>query len=427
MALINKVNETIENLRNYKNKGFKIAIWGIGEGGRNVYQFCKNTNIDVDFFIDRSCENNSIEMYSKQVVAPQFVKDMKEKKGSNELFILIASMHYGEIKNQLISWGYEEGQEFMDALNLTISADNDIGETSLLDRLEFKLLTAKSPTGEEFLLFSEALIEERPDLAMEILGFASKFGIHLGWHYLLDLIWILSRLPLTPPARILDAGAGNGILQFILAIYGHKVVSADAFNRTPPAAVSKLITVKKSGSQKAIQTAYTVYHQQVDGKVTHDISPRAHISNGEIEFHCCNLEHLEHLETGEFDAVVSVSALEHNPPEKLPGIMAELRRVAKTKAPLLLTISVDSPTRFDEPSHSWLLDQAGVAETYGLAPGYTTNFQKIEAIRESLKKSEHLNRWLAVSYYGSGWNGMPWGRWNPTYLPAGLFLISGER
>lgn len=289
---------------------------------------------------------------------------------------------------------------------------------------KFKPCFAASVVSEELFLFSEEIIDRRPDLALEVLGFSSKFNLHLGWHYLLDLIWILERLPLTPPARILDAGGGNGLLQFILASYGHQVVSADAFFRTPPATVDKLFNIKKSGSQEAIKTAYAIYHKQTGKKADELLPHRVAISPGEVEYHCCDLENLEHLETDEFDAVVSVSALEHNPPEKLPPIMAELHRVTKPGAPMLITISVDNPARFDKASHSWLLDQAGVAEAYGLSAAYSTNFLEIKSVRETLENSKYMRRWLAASYYKSGKNGMPWGRWAPTYLPAGIALIA---
>jgi hypothetical protein len=63
-----------------------------------------------------------------------------------------------------------------------------------------------------------------------------------------------------------------------------------------------------------------------------------------------------------------------------------------------------------------------VARVYGLSAGCANNFQELESIRETLKNSKYLARWLAAFYYASGKNGMPWGRWNPAYLPAGLRL-----
>lgn len=46
----------------------------------------------------------------------------------------------------------------------------------------------------EMYLLTEALIDEAPQIALDVMGFSQKFQIQLGWHYLLDLSWILKRL-----------------------------------------------------------------------------------------------------------------------------------------------------------------------------------------------------------------------------------------
>ena len=260
---------------------------------------------------------------------------------------------------------------------------------------------------DEIHFFSETIIDEHPELAMEVLGFAAKFGIALGWHYLLDLTWVLSKLQSLPPLCILDAGAGGGLLQFILATHGHKIISADAFIRNPPKSVENIIPVYKSGSKEAIKTSYAVYHNQAQGMEELSLPSRERVPFGSIEYHCCNLENMEHLETNEVDVVVSISALEHNPPEKIPTIMQELQRASKPGAPMLITISMDNPPRFDEPSYSWLLNHKGVARLYGLAADYETNSEDMGRMLEDLKQAQRLPRWLASMYFASGKNGCP--------------------
>jgi len=76
-------------------------------------------------------------------------------------------------------------------------------------------------------LFDESLIDDNPQLARDVLGFTTRYGHGLGWHYLLDLIWILKELNLPPRSTILDAGAGSGLLQYILIELGYNVVSVD--------------------------------------------------------------------------------------------------------------------------------------------------------------------------------------------------------
>jgi 2-polyprenyl-3-methyl-5-hydroxy-6-metoxy-1,4-benzoquinol methylase len=83
-------------------------------------------------------------------------------------------------------------------------------------------------------LLSENLIGKHPLGALEVLGYSSRLGIPLGWHYLWDLIWILKRLDAPPGSTIPEAGAGNGILQFLLAERGYRVINVDMIDRVVP-------------------------------------------------------------------------------------------------------------------------------------------------------------------------------------------------
>ncbi len=280
----------------------------------------------------------------------------------------------------------------------------------------------------ELCIFTEELIDAHPDIAMEVLGFSSKFGAPLGWHYLLDLIWILSRLPVRPPARILDAGGGYGLLQYMLATLGYAVVSVDAAARVPQPGTRNVIPVHCSGFTESPGASYVTYIDNA-GASTGKILPRPRIKGGEVEFHCCNMQNLQFLETDEFDAVVSVSALEHNAPEMLPQVMGEIRRVAKADAPMLLTISTSAAQQpgLHEASHSWLLTEKQIAALYQVPAGYSSNFGEIATLAKNLAASPRLNRWLAAFYHHSGDNGMPWGRWAPQYLPMGIFMRNVNR
>ncbi len=42
------------------------------------------------------------------------------------------------------------------------------------------------------------------------------------------------------------------------------------------------------------------------------------------------------------DAIVSISALEHNPPEELPAVVKELMRVLKPGSPLVATLTASA-------------------------------------------------------------------------------------
>ena len=58
-----------------------------------------------------------------------------------------------------------------------------------------------------------------------------------GWHYDLDIIWLIKNLKkynINAGSTILDAGAGLGITQFILASMGYNIISLDFSKREIP-------------------------------------------------------------------------------------------------------------------------------------------------------------------------------------------------
>ena len=64
------------------------------------------------------------------------------------------------------------------------------------------------------------------------MGFVSEMqkllNMSIGWHYYLDLAWILHRIRRLPAGSlILDAGAGYGLAQLLLAELGYNVISVD--------------------------------------------------------------------------------------------------------------------------------------------------------------------------------------------------------
>ncbi|MDR2124518.1 MAG: class I SAM-dependent methyltransferase [Desulfovibrio sp.] len=279
----------------------------------------------------------------------------------------------------------------------------------------------------ELTILAEDILDEASDIAMTVLGYAQKFRIQLGWHYLLDLTWILCKLKgLSVPSRIMDAGAGNGLLQFILAAAGHCVVSVDAFQRTAPQEAGACIQIRYSSAPSLKDTSYMAHQNVAHRAVDKALPRRSEIRTGEIEYHCANLDELSLLDSSEFDAVVSVSALEHNSPDNIPLIMSELRRTAKDGAPMLLTISTSAEGGIHRPSHSWLLTEKEIVAAYGIPEGYQTNFDDMPLLAAKLVASPRLRRWLPSFYYMGGANGMPWGVWAPQYLPVGLAICNAR-
>lgn len=118
--------------------------------------------------------------------------------------------------------------------------------------------------------------------------------LHPGkrWEY----PWALERAELPPGARVLDAGAGDSILPVYLAKRGHRVTVVD---------------VRFDGS---LGRRHEVPVRYVRGDI-------ASIPVAEESF----------------DAVFCISVIEHLPPGATAAALAEMRRVLRPGAPLLLT------------------------------------------------------------------------------------------
>ncbi len=274
----------------------------------------------------------------------------------------------------------------------------------------------------------------------------------LGWHYLLDLIWILRELGEQKNLRILDVGAGLGLLQFILAERGHRVISADMRVRQPSLAMVTMYQFDYMGTEQAIEHSYLAHHGlkrrktagdryrglldtklgSLPGKFLRTVglarTPAAQLPPSEvvsrpkptITLYRCDASDMRELKDRSIDAVVSVSALEHNPPELAARIAREAKRTVREGGLILHTVSASFGEAREHPeSHSHLLDEEGLARVYELH-NHVSNFQDIDKIKASICDPCYLRRWLSHNYFRDGRNGMPWGVWKPEYLPVGL-------
>lgn len=339
--------------------------------------------------------------------------------------------------------------------------------------------SARSGRPDKIELLTECIIDDYPSLALEILGCSSRLSLPLGWHYVLDIVWILKELEVRPGSVILDAGAGNGLLQYVLAGRGYTVISADMMDRRIPEFAPWLYHVAEINDGKAIEHSYKSHvsrdrqrndigsirprvslltkvldtplrdipRKSVDyllrrhpqqkgskGDCSDDFlsQPYEHESQSilqgpgnkpQIVYYYTTLNSMDRIPDESVDAVVSVSALEHNLPREVAGCLDEFRRVLKPGAWTHITVSATYPhSAFHEPSHSWLLNEEDAQRTYLLRPGYHTNFSEFPAILAALKKPKYLEKWLSLQYFRSGTNGMPWGRWDPQYVPMGISL-----
>lgn len=246
---------------------------------------------------------------------------------------------------------------------------------------------------------------------------SEALAIPLGWHYLLDLIWSARFIRKINLRTFVDAGAGYGIMQWWLAAKGKEVISIDIVDR-------------RKLSESMINWAWVQGYRR--GDLT--IGLRARLKQlikrehpGKVIIAHMDLENLTRIQDNSIDAVVSISALEHNPPEKLRRIVRELIRVLKPGGPLVATLAA-APQRdlFHEPSNGWCYTKATLIDIFRLPADTTSNFNEYDFLMRKLRENTELQNDLAGFYFESGNNGMPWGIWNPMYLPVGVLRVKSE-
>lgn len=81
-----------------------VLIFGAGDGGRKVTEMLNNDNVKILAYIDNNPEKVGQKVYGKEIIPPQKISSF------NYDYILIASMYYDEILQQLIHMGIEKNK-----------------------------------------------------------------------------------------------------------------------------------------------------------------------------------------------------------------------------------------------------------------------------------------------------------------------------
>jgi SAM-dependent methyltransferase len=304
-----------------------------------------------------------------------------------------------------------------------------------------------APGSDALELLSVSLLNEERPTVTDLKALADALAIGLGWHYLLDLVWILRRLG-PVPSTVLDAGAGTGILQWYLADRGWHVLSVDRMSRRklPPKFRARyrlsglraddLAAARRRPRtptrpiirrvRRALRALGVVLHR--DGRRLVAPGPTegltAGLSTGDVVIYNEDLRSLTEIEDGSIDEVVSVSALEHNTPEDLPLAIAELMRVLKPGGRLIATTSASGGADwFHEPAQGWCYSEATLRRTFDLPASVVSNYDRYDELMATLRANGELRDNLAGLYFKSGDNGMPWGRWDPRYMAVGVCKV----
>ncbi len=291
-------------------------------------------------------------------------------------------------------------------------------------------------------LLSVDLLDQQRDLVEELKKLAASLRLEFGWHYLLDLTWVISRLGPVEGKRIIDAGAGTGILQWYLAEHGAQVVSVDRSSRALlPVRFRKRFYVTGIRSGDLSPVSQVLQHDlKPPGslksrlyRLSHDIRDLAErrSSPGTVTIYNQDLADLAEFSDNSIDAIVSISALEHNTQENLPLVVNELMRVLKSSAPLLATLTAgrDADT-WHVPSSGWCYTGKTLQRLFDLPSERSLlredifdNYTNYDQINDALRNCTELRDNLARFYFQSDQNGMPWGIWDPQYIPVGVCKV----
>ena len=307
-------------------------------------------------------------------------------------------------------------------------------------------------------LLSVDLLDENRALVEALKNFARSLRLEFGWHYLLDLSWILSHLGQMDGQNILDAGAGVGILQWYLASQDVEVTSVDRMSRAalslryrrrfrvqglrqedllPPGE-----TLKSRFAQERGRSAQEVKGRESGAKtasfrgrllkfrgVVFEILGWMHPPQGagRVLIYNQDLADLSDLADASVDAVVSVSALEHNSPDGLERVVKEIIRVLKPGGQLLATLTASgSQDWWHEPSSGWCYSDDSLRGLFDLSPDTPSNYSRYHELFEALHNCAELRDNLASFYSNSEASGMPQGIWNPQYLPVGVRKVKRQ-
>ncbi len=284
-----------------------------------------------------------------------------------------------------------------------------------------------------------SLLEQNKDMVEDLKKLAHSLHLEFGWHYLLDLSWTIRQLGTLQGKMILDAGAGTGILQWYLAQQGAEVISVDRMDRALiPLRFRKRFQVKGMRAKDMASGRLALredFVRPVRGSFirrwgSHIIAAGRDLagylfsakSPGSVTIYHQDLSNLDNIPNSSVDAVVSISALEHNSPEDLELVVRELMRVIKPGGFLAATLTAaHDKDWWHEASHGWCYSDSSLRRIFDLPENTPSNYDLYDELFTELKESRELRDNLARFYRQASDKGMPNGIWNPEYQPVGVY------
>jgi ubiquinone/menaquinone biosynthesis C-methylase UbiE len=281
-----------------------------------------------------------------------------------------------------------------------------------------------------------------------------------GWHYDLDIIWIIKnirKLDLPQGATILDAGAGLGVMQFILASRGYNVISLDFTERQIPEFTKGIFKIEKKdtdlGGYRHEYMDFMTYGQKKDdGRLNRPSLLKTiasytkdpyrmicYLKNSFSNFfniHCLMERFKDHsrfgkitflratfnnitLEASSVDALISISAFEHNNYDDMPESIKQFQRVLKSNAKMFITTSASGGKDwYFQPAKGWNLSLPTLADWFGIAEVRASSFD--ECLKK-IQNSKVIKSRIHHFYRYDGRNGLPYARLGDLkYVPVGI-------
>ena len=267
------------------------------------------------------------------------------------------------------------------------------------------------------------------ELLKEIDHWLKVFNWPNGWHYDLDIIWIVKQLEknnILPGSTILDAGAGYGMTQFLLAARGYNIISLDFTKRDFPKKARGIFDIEiienDLTSYKSEYLEYMTYGKStnefvhllnsVSKAILHPIQAinslkrklksfieyhsekkRKHEKFGKIQFLRGTFNKIP-LNDKIVDALVSISAFEHNKYDDMPGSINEFNRIIKDGGIMFITTSAAREKDwYQEASRGWNFTKETLSGWFKISnENIDFNYDlKYDAISNSKKLSDRLD------------------------------------